>query len=337
MAASMSTTNRSLLIQILTWAFFIIGFTFLVVRQATRYALRGAFRIEDQLVVAAVTFFLAQSIAVSVAAAKGLGKPHSSLQQSDVTVYQKADYAATCLFLASLCTAKVSTICFARTLNASIGQQRWLRFLGWFIWLWAGIGIVTWLFGCTIPRTWDHIEKRNHCVDLSAVWSYIQLGNMLTDTTIVLLQIWVMWRLHMTRGSKFLLLAVFSLRLLNVPTAIIQLLTYRNANRSVDITLQSWLPITLNQINLFVSLTATCMPHIKWFLECLENGLVENRVREGGRNSSARQRRRTVGTELRVTGIETRIWVGGDEESEGSESERGRGSEGSEGGIIHAK
>ena len=55
--AAITETNKAPLVQILTWLSFFTGLFFYVVRQITRYVLKGSFKLEDSLITIAIVLF----------------------------------------------------------------------------------------------------------------------------------------------------------------------------------------------------------------------------------------------------------------------------------------
>ncbi|KAF2469393.1 uncharacterized protein BDR25DRAFT_288944 [Lindgomyces ingoldianus] len=290
MAQHITASNRGPLVQIFTWFFFFVGLFFFVVRLVTKHALASPYKIEDAIIIVAIILSLGQSIAVSAAVSNGLGKPLESLNEAQIEATLKSQYVAIILLIACLGTTKLSIAVFVKGLSPDVHHHRYSNWIGLSSLVWMVIGLISAIFQCSPPHTWDPLNG-NHCVNLRAWWTFIALGNMLTDVFIVAVQFFLLWGVQLPMSNKFILFSIFSFRLGVVGATIAQLYVYYQSFDSLDITLRAWLPALLNQLIQSLSISTACIPHLKRFLDSLESGMI--RVREPSRMDNSQ-----VGTEL---------------------------------------
>ncbi len=120
-------------------------------------------------------FAFAQSITISLAASNGLGKRLNSLDPLQLSSllkvsrdafvdrlqadWPKAQYAATFLFLASVCFAKLSLVAYLRNLTPLALYRKVSLLIGLVVALWATTAILSAAFQCRLPRPWDYINN----------------------------------------------------------------------------------------------------------------------------------------------------------------------------------
>ncbi len=127
-------------------------------------------------------FAIGQSTAVSVEAGHGYGTPSDPLSRSQMTAnlkvcalnnhetefrltYCKSEYAASLLYVASLCFAKASVLALIKNLTPIRSHQQVTYGLAMLIFLWAIIGEFGTAFLCHLPRPWNYLEGR--CSDVT--------------------------------------------------------------------------------------------------------------------------------------------------------------------------
>ncbi|KAF2000920.1 hypothetical protein P154DRAFT_434126, partial [Amniculicola lignicola CBS 123094] len=216
---------------------------------------------------------LTQSISTSAATSNGLGKPMGHLNDTQIQSAQKAQYAATILLITCLATTKMSIVFFVQGLSPIVSHRKWCHLLGGATIIWFFVALLTTVFQCAPPRTWDDLNGKR-CVNLRAWWTFVAAGNIFTDLSIVTLQVYVLWGIQLQISRKILLLAIFSTRLTVVGAAITQLVLYITSLGSLDVTFRAWLPVVLNGTVQFLRITTSCIPHIKRFLDSLESGMI---------------------------------------------------------------
>ena len=71
----------------------------------------------------------------------------------------KEQYAATFLFIISVCFAKLSLVSFIRNFTRLTLDRRCGLVIGLLVALWATTAIFTVAFQCRLPLTWDYVHQ----------------------------------------------------------------------------------------------------------------------------------------------------------------------------------
>lgn len=87
----------------------------------------------------------------------------------------KAEYSATILFIASICFSKLSLLVFIRNLTPASLDRRFALVLGILIGLWTIVSILTAMFQCNVPQTWNYLQGT--CFDRVSGWSILNDRN----------------------------------------------------------------------------------------------------------------------------------------------------------------
>jgi hypothetical protein len=171
----------------------------------------------------------AQSVAVSMATANGYGDRIQTLSETSVQsvmkvscgnllvhpsqlliVYQ-SQYAATILFITSMCFSKLSIIHFIQNV-APFDPDRLITVgLGVFTIIWAVTGILTSAFQCKLPQTWNYLYSE--CFNIEAWWTYLCVVNIVSDTAVMTHGIILIVRLQTQLKRKIVLTTIFGLRI----------------------------------------------------------------------------------------------------------------------------
>ncbi|KAK3687732.1 hypothetical protein B0T22DRAFT_137696 [Podospora appendiculata] len=268
--------DKSTIIQIITWIMFIGSVLGVVGGMGTKYVLTRQLSWDDGLMPLALAASLAQCIAISLAASNGLGKEQSTLSPDAVDGFLKGEYASIPFLILSIALVKWSISAFINYLSPSSRHHQAVMALRAVIVLWTVTAILTSLFQCAPPRTWDYAHGV-HCVDRRAWWAYVSAVNILTELVIIVLYFTIIGNLQISRMKKANLLTIFSTRGLVVAATVAQLAVFWSAVPSPatdDLTDNLWLPILLNQIVVCVSVVTACLPYLKPLMDSLESGLV---------------------------------------------------------------
>ncbi len=97
----------------------------------------------------------------------------------------KAQYAATFLFIASVCFAKLSLVSFLRNLTPLPLDRKWGLIIGSLVVLWAITAALAFAFQCHLPQPWDYVNQAcfNRVSDLPSpdsnqFWNFFEAGFM---------------------------------------------------------------------------------------------------------------------------------------------------------------
>lgn len=110
-----------------------------------------------------------------------------------------------------MCFSKLSVIYFIRDVTPLFNPDRLITAgLELLTILWAGIGILTAVFQCGLPRPWDYLHGQ--CIQHERWWTYMCVMNIVTDSGVMAHRIFIVVRLQMRLKRKLILTVIFGLR-----------------------------------------------------------------------------------------------------------------------------
>ncbi|CAD6581439.1 MAG: hypothetical protein ASARMPREDX12_000463 [Alectoria sarmentosa] len=122
-----------------------------------------------------------------------------------------------------------------------------------------------------------------------AFWNYFGVFNIVTEGTLVMLPIVIIWNVQMPLGRKLIIVWCFAVRMF-VVGAIVCELVFRNRNaRSEDQTFAAWPVVICSQFVHTLSIITACIPYLKPFFSSLETGMIRT-------DDLRRLRSRSIGT-----------------------------------------
>lgn len=101
-------------------------------------------------------FSIGQTVATSDQVAAGLGKNLAAVSAADYIKFQKAGYAASLLYVASLACAKVSTLTLLLALTPLSGHRKPIIAVGGLVVLWGLAALISTAFQCNLPHAWAY-------------------------------------------------------------------------------------------------------------------------------------------------------------------------------------
>ncbi|KAJ5456637.1 hypothetical protein N7530_011911 [Penicillium desertorum] len=255
-------------VNVLTWFMLVTAILSVLTRLGTKYFIFRKWTFDDGLVTTSIVFCIAQSIAVSKATENGLGQHRDMLSDAKIESIMKAEYAATILFIASICFSKLSLLVFIRNLTPASLDRRFALVLGISIAVWAIASIFTAAFQCRVPQTWNYLHGT--CFDRGAWWDYLGVTNILSEGGIIGQALLVIVRIQTDFSRKASLFSVFLVRII-VIIAIIFQLAYPSQTSSGDFTFDAWSVAIATQVAQAMSIVTACSPQFKPFLDSLQS------------------------------------------------------------------
>ncbi|CAG8277287.1 unnamed protein product [Penicillium nalgiovense] len=275
-------------VNVLTWFMLVTAILSVLTRLGTKYFIFRKWTFDDGLITTSIVFCIAQSIAVSKATENGLGQHRDMLSDAKIDSVMKAEYAATILFIASICFSKLSLLVFIRNLTPASSDRRFALVLGISIALWTIASIFTAAFQCHVPQTWNYL--RGTCFDRGAWWNYLGVTNILSEGGIIGQALLVIVRIQTDFSRKASLSSVFLVRVMyvskpvsvlrksaneggtgSVIIAIIFQLAYASQTSSGDFTFDAWSVAIATQVAQAMSIVTACSPQFKPFLDSLQS------------------------------------------------------------------
>ncbi|KAJ5200041.1 hypothetical protein N7491_009158 [Penicillium cf. griseofulvum] len=256
-------------INVLTWFMLVTAILSVLTRLGTKYFIFRKWTFDDGLATASLVLCIAQSIAVSVATAHGLGQHRDTLSDFALEKIMKAEYAATILFIASICFSKLSLLVFIRNLTPASLDRRFALVLGISIGLWTIVSIFTAAFQCGVPQTWNYLS--GSCFDRTAWWNYLGITNIFTEAGIMGQALLVIVRIQTDFSRKASLSSVFLIRVIVIIAIICQLAYASQISSSSDSTFDGWAVAVSTQVAQTLSIVTACSPQFKPFLDNLRS------------------------------------------------------------------
>ncbi|KAF1835438.1 hypothetical protein BDW02DRAFT_288673 [Decorospora gaudefroyi] len=272
----LSDSNRTPIVQIVTWFTLVTSLLAFCTHAGIKYYVFRSLTTESWVVLTSLVFCVAQSAAVSLQAHYGFGKPMASLSEYNVEAALKSGYAATILLIISLGFSKLAIVAFIYHLTPSGLYRKINHGITTVVILWLVCSVLVAAFECHPPHAWD--RRLDRCIDRSTWWNAVSVFNILTEVTIVALEIGIMVRLQVTRQRKAGIISLFAFRLLVLVAIAIQLGFFnreaQDAALKEDLMLGYWRSTICNQIVQCLAIVTTCLPYTKLFMEGFESGLM---------------------------------------------------------------
>ncbi|KAM0705577.1 hypothetical protein Q7P35_006936 [Cladosporium inversicolor] len=237
---------------------------------------RGAFGVDDLVVLVATVVTLSHTGSSYAALADGLGKPWEDIKASkDLAKLNAASIAGVVTFTVSLYISKIGVLAFLSRITKNRTQV-----LGYYACcaLVATFGVMSVLIvivGCYSPSGyyWAFYENSARCDSQSVRWQVLTALDIITELGLLALPLQLVWGLQMPWTKKTVLLFAFYLRL-----PVIGLSLGRNAytlrlrHASSDAGLDSAIVTIWLEVQLAYALAASTLSALKAFTESFETG-----------------------------------------------------------------
>lgn len=228
-------------------------------------------------------FSIAYTIAINQQVEYGLGSPLRALSESEYNSFQAAGYASHILFIIGLFFGKASTLTLLVALAPNKKYRMPAKAVGGFLLIWTIASFFASAFQCTPPKTWLYTSGK--CFDQTTFWVAYAIIDMLTDLVIMCLPILLLYKLQLSMSKKINVCFAFSFRLLAIGCTVFRIIELPKLfHRSGDVTLNSWIPTIATILELFASVFATCVPHLRPFMESIQAGYLSG-IAEGSNDA----------------------------------------------------
>ncbi|TEY42407.1 hypothetical protein BOTCAL_0390g00050 [Botryotinia calthae] len=241
-----------------------LGSKFLVVRRWST---------DDTLVIVAMLFGICHSVFLSMMVNSGLGRDQDTLNRMELENYQKYAYASQLVYIPTLCFAKLSTLFYLRALTPDCNYAIFNRLTEICVILWALSAEFSILFQCKMPNPWA-ILSTGKCFNIGAFWKAIGVLDIATDCGIILLPIFLVWRLQMQLRRKVLVFIAFGTRMFILPLSIVRLVVISSSGSPTlpNQTLVSYRNYLWTSVQLNSAIFFACLSFLKPFMESMSSG-----------------------------------------------------------------
>lgn len=242
-------------------------------RLGMKLVISPAFEIDDLLIILAMFFGVAQSIAVLIQSLNGLGRHLVTLGPTQLIAFQKAGYSSNILFVITMGMTKLSVLFLLRQLSASDRQRRmlWIPIAVMIAWTFASFWGAA--FECHTPHTWEFLGSK--CFDRVAFWEAYGVLNILTEVFLIGAPLYMFLQVHaMKNKRKIVLIGCFSSRIIVIAAVICELVYLNHTRRSSDLTFDLWRSALSTQLVQCASILTACIPHMRIFYINSESGMI---------------------------------------------------------------
>ncbi|KIW26305.1 uncharacterized protein PV07_09406 [Cladophialophora immunda] len=244
----------------------------------TRYATTRNFGSNDIVMFAAITLAYGQTISISLAVDKGLGRHQTAVKEPDLIELSKLFYASNILLVLALACAKAAVT----LLIIAIKPLRWVMFacygmLG-FVAVWGVASVFVVAFQCS-PNHWSLGPSSGAdpqtCIDQYAMQIALRAMDIASDVGIVLLPALMMRSVQVSNGKRWMVVTLFAIRLATPVFTAVSIVAYDDFYHSVpqDRTWHAVTPSVWTSCALNLSIVTACIPSIKRFLADWAAGL----------------------------------------------------------------
>jgi len=234
----------------------------------------------DGIVIAAMLFSIGFTIAINQQVSHGLGSLLSTVSPADYEVFQKAGYAWNILYIISLALGKVSTLSLLLALAPNKSYRIPMLGVSGVIGLWAVAALFASAFQCSLPH--PYLITTGQCFSQAGFWDAIGAIDIITDVAIMALPVFLVYNLQLAAQKKFAVCFAFSFRICAIGCTIWRLTEiHKFFGRGTDVTFESWLPTIATILEVFFSVFAACVPHLRPFMESIQAGYLSGVIQEG--------------------------------------------------------
>ncbi|RAH60552.1 integral membrane protein [Aspergillus piperis CBS 112811] len=261
--------NRGPAITLVAFVFFFVTLIIVAVKFGTALYTETMFLSTDAPLWIALIIAFIQTLLTQFAVDHGLGKHASSLSTADFSKYNKLTYAAQLLLIPVLSLSKLSTCRLIHRLTPGQRIRRANMITIIVVGIWTVFAVFATALQCR-PR-WEYLPSQ--CAGQGAINYPIIIINILTDLALVVIPLIMIWSVQMTLQKRLQIIASFTTRLVVVAVSITELVYLPTYLHSTDPT---WTIVNVdicNELIMYLSIIAACMPSVYRILSNLKTGL----------------------------------------------------------------
>lgn len=230
-------------------------------RLLTRWYIIRFIKSDDIVLALATILGILQSVFVQLAVNHGLGKTRAIVSDGDFVMYEKYEYVAQILLVATLACGKTSLALLVKSLMAEGRTLLASQGLIAVIILWGFSSIMALAFRCKLPRPWEFTEH-SQCIDQDALFKSIAAFNIITDAALILLPCTVFWRVRISNSRRWRIVALFAARIIVCIATAIQIHYFSILVKSTDKTWANINSSLWDQAMMNLSIIATAIPSL---------------------------------------------------------------------------
>lgn len=227
----------------------------------------------DDIICGVATFFGSLEMVVfGVAIHFGLGKKMEILDQTAIPYISKVIYAAQLIYI----TTNALTKCSVALLLARLILLRSRLIVCYGLVavsaLWGLASFLVIAIKCTDRPPWVLVGP-GKCVNTTLTWQVITAVNVAIELGLLAIPVWLVWSLQTNFSRKLTVVAVFGLRVLVIPAALVRLHYLQTVlPNSRDPFFDGVAPFICLNLELHYGLMASTMPTLKAFVNACNTG-----------------------------------------------------------------
>ncbi|CAG7955379.1 unnamed protein product [Penicillium salamii] len=269
-------------VNVTAWCLLVVVILAVFARLGTKYHIFHRLTSDDFLVVLSSVFCIAQVVILSLAVASGYGTHKQNVSDSDfeqvmkvcfsltdILLHQAEKYlqnlwAASLLYIASLCFSKLSMVLFILRLSPAAKDHRLGKIVASVVIIWTLVALLGTAFQCGVPRGWDFWNGK--CINMEAWHYFVCLSNMATEALILTQAFFLNHGIHASLKKRLLFAGIFLPRIL----IIVQLPLVHPASSSHDPSYDICDISVVEEVVQCLSIVTACWGQLKPFLTWLK-------------------------------------------------------------------
>jgi hypothetical protein len=225
-------------------------------------------------------FGIGFTIALNQQVDGGLGSRLPTLSETQYGKFQKAGYTWNILYIFSLFLGKASTLSLLLALSPNKTYRKPMLAVGGVVLVWTIASIFASAFQCSLPH--PYLITTSKCFSQVGFWEGVGVIDIATDLALMLLPVWLVFNLQLAARKKIAVCFAFSFRSFAIACTIWRLAQlHKFFDRGTDVTFNSWLPSIATSLEVFFSIFAACVPHLRPFMDSIQAGYLSGMIQEG--------------------------------------------------------
>ncbi|OJJ42381.1 hypothetical protein ASPZODRAFT_53947, partial [Penicilliopsis zonata CBS 506.65] len=267
---AVTADNKGPILTVVGFSCFFITFLIVLAKLGSSVYTKAIFwNCDVPLWIALLLAFL-QTLLIQFTVDHGLGQHRDKLSAYTFSRYSKLTYAAQLLLILALYLSKASTCLLVHHLTPKRQITRASSILLAVITVWMVFALLGTALQCSSPR-WEYLPNR--CAGEGAIAYPIIVFNIATDLALIIIPIVMLWTVQMTWQKRLQVISAFASRVLAVIVSLVELALLPKYLKSTDPT---WTIVNVaicNELMMYVSIIASCMPSLYRVLRSLTTGL----------------------------------------------------------------
>ncbi|CAG8385530.1 unnamed protein product [Penicillium salamii] len=273
-------------VNVTAWCLLVVVILAVFARLGTKYHIFHRLTSDDFLVVLSSVFYIAQVVTLSLAVASGYGTHKQDVSDSDFEQVMKVRFsltdillhqaekclqnlwAASLLYIASLCFSKLSMVLFTLRLSPAAKDHRLGKIVASVVIIWTLVALLGTAFQCGVPRGWDFWDGK--CINMEAWHYFVCLSNMATEALILTQAFFLIYGIHASFKKRLVFAGIFLPRIFVIGSIIVQLPLIHPASSSHDPSYDICDISVIEEVVQCLSIVTACWGQLKPFLTWLK-------------------------------------------------------------------